>query len=143
MPNEHNEFDEEKMTTTTEATTPSRRPRPIRTTTTTLAPTTTSRIPAVVPSIDNGEGLHMIALNYPIRGYLKGISGADSSCYRQARRAGLKGTYRAFLSSRDQDVRSIVSRRSQEDYPILNINGDVLFNSWKEIFQYKGSSVDP
>lgn len=42
----------------------------------------------------------MAALNEPQSGNMKGISGADFACYRQARRAGLLGTFKAFLSSR-------------------------------------------
>merc|ERR1712002_1262670 len=53
------------------------------------------------------------------------------------------GTYRAFLSSRDQDLRSVVSRRAQKDYPILNRKGERIFNSWSAIFKYGGSAIDP
>lgn len=42
----------------------------------------------------------MAALNEPYTGDLQGIRGADFACYRQARRAGLLGTFRAFLSAR-------------------------------------------
>jgi len=40
------------------------------------------------------------ALNEPYVGDLQGIRGADFACYRQGRRAGLLGTFKAFLSSR-------------------------------------------
>lgn len=42
----------------------------------------------------------MAALNEPYSGDLQGIRGADFACYRQARRAGLLGTFKAFLSAR-------------------------------------------
>lgn len=42
----------------------------------------------------------MAALNDPYTGDLQGMRGADFNCYRQARRAGLLGTFRAFLSTR-------------------------------------------
>lgn len=42
----------------------------------------------------------MAALNEPYTGDLQGIRGADFACYRQARRAGLMGTFKAFLSAR-------------------------------------------
>lgn len=44
--------------------------------------------------------LRMAALNEPYSGDLQGIRGADFACYRQARRAGLLGTFKAFLSAR-------------------------------------------
>lgn len=62
----------------------------------------------------------MAALNEPFTGDMHGIRGADYACYRQARRAGLRGTFRAFLSSRVQNVDSIV-RLGDRDLPIVNI----------------------
>lgn len=44
--------------------------------------------------------LQMAALNEPYSGDLQGMRGADFQCYRQARRAGLLGTFRAFLTAR-------------------------------------------
>ncbi|XP_057319843.1 collagen alpha-1(IX) chain-like isoform X3 [Microplitis mediator] len=82
--------------------------------------------------------LRLAALNEPTTGDMHGLSGADFACYRQARRAGLKGTFRAFLSSRLQNLDSIV-RSSDRDLPIVNIKGDVLFNSWKEMFSGNGA----
>ena len=46
--------------------------------------------------------LHLIALNTPLNGNMKGIRGADLLCYQQARQAGYKTTFRAFVSSRVQ-----------------------------------------
>ena len=80
----------------------------------------------------------MAALNEPTTGDMHGVRGADFDCYRQAKRAGLKGTFRAFLSSRVQNVDSIV-QLSDRDLPIVNIKGDVLFNSWKDIFNGDGA----
>lgn len=62
----------------------------------------------------------MAALNEPSAGSMKGQRGVDYSCYRQARRAGLGGTFRAFLSSRVQDLDSIV-RYADKDLPVVNI----------------------
>lgn len=44
--------------------------------------------------------VRMAALNEPYTGDLQGIRGADFACYRQARRAGHQGTFKAFLSAR-------------------------------------------
>lgn len=62
----------------------------------------------------------MAALNEPFTGDMHGIRGADYACYRQAKRAGLRGTFRAFLSSRVQNVDSIV-RLGDRDLPIVNV----------------------
>lgn len=62
----------------------------------------------------------MAALNEPYSGDMKGQRGADYSCYRQARRAGLQGTFRAFVSSRVQNLNSIV-RFSDRELPVVNI----------------------
>lgn len=61
----------------------------------------------------------MAALNDPSDGDIQGISGADRACYRQARRSGLKGTFRAFLSSRLQNLDSVV-RNADRNLPIVN-----------------------
>ncbi|XP_070142153.1 collagen alpha-1(XVIII) chain isoform X6 [Drosophila kikkawai] len=81
--------------------------------------------------------LRVAALNEPSVGDLQGIRGADFACYRQGRRAGLLGTFKAFLSSRVQNLDSIV-RPADRDLPVVNTRGDVLFNSWKGIFNGQG-----
>ncbi|KAL7732414.1 hypothetical protein ACLKA6_004385 [Drosophila palustris] len=81
--------------------------------------------------------LRVAALNEPYVGDLQGIRGADFACYRQGRRAGLLGTFKAFLSSRVQNLDSIV-RPADRDLPVVNTRGDVLFNSWKGIFNGQG-----
>ncbi|XP_078489240.1 collagen XVIII homologue [Ciona intestinalis] len=112
------------------------------TTTTTTRRTTTT--PTPTPAISTSEkSLHMIALNFPLRGNTRGIVGADGRCFQQARRAGLKGTYRAFLSSRDQNVRSIVRREDRRNVPIVNIRGEQLFSSWEELFRTEGRMNNP
>lgn len=62
----------------------------------------------------------MAALNTALTGDMLGISGADYKCYRQAKQAGLSGTFRAFLSSRGQNLGSIV-RSADQGLPIVNI----------------------
>lgn len=46
--------------------------------------------------------LHLIALNTPMSGNMRGVRGADLACYQQARQAGFRTTFRAFLSSHVQ-----------------------------------------
>lgn len=52
---------------------------------------------------------------------MRGIRGADHECFSQAQAIGLKGTFRAFLSSRLQDLYSIVRRSDRERVPIVNL----------------------
>lgn len=65
--------------------------------------------------------LHLIALNAPQSGNMRGIRGADYLCFQQARAIGLKGTFRAFLSSKLQDLYTIVRRADRDNIPIVNL----------------------
>lgn len=62
-----------------------------------------------------------MALNTPLSGSMRGIRGADFQCFQQARQVGLAGTFRAFLSSRLQDLYSIVRRADRAAVPIVNL----------------------
>ncbi|XP_045116220.1 collagen alpha-1(XVIII) chain-like, partial [Portunus trituberculatus] len=81
--------------------------------------------------------LRLAALNQPYTGDMRGVTGVDYTCYREARRAGLSGTFRAFLTSRIQNLDSIV-RRDDANLPVVNIKGEVLFNTWRGIFSGDG-----
>ncbi|XP_035662015.1 collagen alpha-1(I) chain-like isoform X1 [Branchiostoma floridae] len=96
-----------------------------------------------------GKRLHLIALNEPMTGNMYGIRGADFKCFQQARQAGLRGTFRAFLSSKVQDLSSVVSRGDRDGIPIVNLKDEILFPSWNSIFEgeretneYKGGAFD-
>ena len=62
----------------------------------------------------------MAALNSPQTGDFNGVRGADYECYRQSRRANMRGTFRAFIASRVQNLDSIV-RYKDSKLPIVNI----------------------
>uniref|UniRef100_A0A3Q0SUG7 Collagenase NC10/endostatin domain-containing protein n=1 Tax=Amphilophus citrinellus TaxID=61819 RepID=A0A3Q0SUG7_AMPCI len=78
--------------------------------------------------------LHLIALNSPQTGSMRGIRGADFLCFTQAQAIGMKGTFRAFLSSKLQDLHSIVRKTDRHSLPIVNLKDEVLFDSWDAIF---------
>uniref|UniRef100_A0A8C2A6X4 Collagenase NC10/endostatin domain-containing protein n=1 Tax=Cyprinus carpio TaxID=7962 RepID=A0A8C2A6X4_CYPCA len=80
------------------------------------------------------QNLHLIALNSPQPGNMQGIKGVDHQCFLQAQAIGLKGTFRAFLSSRLQDLYSIVRQNNRELLPIVNLQDEELFSNWKSIF---------
>lgn len=86
-------------------------------------------------------GLHLIALNTPQTGNMRGIRGADFLCFQQARAVGLKGTFRAFLSSKLQDLYTIVRRSDRDNFHIVNLKDQVLFNSWESIFGDNASKI--
>lgn len=52
---------------------------------------------------------------------MRGIRGADFLCFTQAQAIGMKGTFRAFLSSRLQDLHSIVRKTDRERVPVVNL----------------------
>ena len=68
---------------------------------------------------------------------MQGIRGADFACHREARRAGLSTSFRAFLASRIQNLDGII-RLEDRNLPVVNTRGDVLFNTWNSIFNGQG-----
>uniref|UniRef100_A0A3Q2V197 Collagen, type XV, alpha 1b n=1 Tax=Haplochromis burtoni TaxID=8153 RepID=A0A3Q2V197_HAPBU len=97
----------------------------------------------IISSIRSSSALHLVALNAPLKGDMRGIRGADFQCYQQARAVGLTSTYRAFLSSHLQDLATIVRKADRNDMPVVNLRGQVLFNSWMSIFSGNGGVFDP
>uniref|UniRef100_A0A3B3DL01 Collagenase NC10/endostatin domain-containing protein n=1 Tax=Oryzias melastigma TaxID=30732 RepID=A0A3B3DL01_ORYME len=87
--------------------------------------------------------LHLVALNAPLKGDMRGIRGADFQCYQQARSMGHTSTYRAFLSSHLQDLATIVRKADRHDLPVVNLKGEVLFSSWMSIFSGNGGVFEP
>ena len=70
--------------------------------------------------------LHLVAANRASSGSMRGVGGADLACYRQSRQAGLRGTYRAFVASKLQDLSSIVHRSDDMKVPIVNLRVGVV-----------------
>lgn len=95
------------------------------------------------PHQDFRPVLHLVALNGPQPGGLRGIRGADLQCFQQARAAGLAGTFRAFLSSRLQDLHSIVRRADRANVPVVNLRDEELFPSWGALFSGSEAPLKP
>ncbi|XP_061432580.1 LOW QUALITY PROTEIN: collagen alpha-1(XV) chain-like [Lethenteron reissneri] len=89
------------------------------------------------------HALYMAALNTPVMGSMGGLRGADTQCFRQARSAGLTGTFRAFLASPNQDLNAIVDRDEAAQVPILNLKNELLFFNWNSLFTGDGASFNP
>ncbi|XP_046637403.1 collagen alpha-1(XV) chain-like isoform X3 [Daphnia pulicaria] len=120
-------------------------PLPTPTTTTTIPPPTTLKKSApsaaenMIPKIPRVPGLRLVALNEPLTGNMGGIQRVDYACYRQARQAGLRGTFRAFLASRVQKIDKIV-RPPYRGYPVINLRGEMLFRTWNDLFHGRSAS---
>lgn len=72
--------------------------------------------------------LHLIALNSPKTGDMQGIKGVDHQCFLQAQANGLKGTFRAFLSSRLQDLYTIVRKDDRDRLPVVNLKVSITLS---------------
>ena len=66
--------------------------------------------------------LHLIALNEPFSGSQGGIRGADFACFKESRRAGLRGTYRALLAGQNQDLDTIVHASHRSGVRVVNLS---------------------
>ncbi|XP_041121257.1 collagen alpha-1(XV) chain-like [Polyodon spathula] len=74
---------------------------------------------------------------------MSGVPGADLLCFRQAQEAGLQGTFRAFLSSSNQNLASLVKRSDSTAHPILNLMGQYLFPNWRSLFSDSTPPMTP
>uniref|UniRef100_A0A8C6Y4Y3 Collagenase NC10/endostatin domain-containing protein n=1 Tax=Naja naja TaxID=35670 RepID=A0A8C6Y4Y3_NAJNA len=83
--------------------------------------------------------LHLVALNFPLTGNMRGISGVDLQCHQQAQEANLQGTFRAFLSGDTQSLMSVV-KRTDRNLPLVNLKGQLLAKSWNSLFTKHGNS---
>ncbi|KAG7246149.1 hypothetical protein CRUP_016515, partial [Coryphaenoides rupestris] len=72
---------------------------------------------------------------------MQGIRGSDFLCFQQARAVGLTGTFRAFLSSKLQDLYSIVRKSDRESLPIVNLKDQEMFSSWDSVFGDNGGKM--
>merc|ERR1712071_1520 len=99
---------------------------------------TDSWAPPLPTDCQGTRHLIIASLKRALRGsQLKSISQADKYCFRTARGAAKSGTFRAFLSSNEEDLRSIVSR-TQQNLPICNANGTLVFRNFKELLNHSG-----
>ncbi|KAF7989748.1 hypothetical protein HCN44_008422 [Aphidius gifuensis] len=86
----------------------------------------------------NPKMLRIAALNDPTTGDMHGIKSADYACYRQARRNGFDGSFQALLSSRTHNIEDII-KQEDRNIPIVNLKGEILFNSWNEMINRNGA----
>ncbi|XP_061378201.1 collagen alpha-1(XV) chain-like isoform X2 [Danaus plexippus] len=120
-------------------------------TSTTFRPTYYSSTPSSPPSSDetteNNEDnyIRLVALNQAYAGNIlmannrTGRNAADQECYRQAYIHNFKSTFAAFLATRVEDLRFIVKRKRDRYVPVVNLYGQVLFDSWASMFNGSGA----
>lgn len=87
------------------------------------------------------QRLNLVALNQPHSGDLGGLDAADRLCYQQAKAMGLPTNYRAFVSSRRQQLLHLVAPAFRHTLPVTNLRGDVMFRSWSSIFSGDGAPI--
>lgn len=75
-----------------------------------------------------------MALNEAFSGSQGGLRGADFACFKESRRAGLRGTYRAMLTSLTQDLDMIVDARDRSTVPVVNLKDQLILPSFASIF---------
>ena len=66
----------------------------------------------------------------PVTIGFNGIAAADEYVTIWAHAAGLRGPWKAILSDSTQDARDLI----QDDLPIYNTAGELVANSWDEVF---------
>lgn len=59
--------------------------------------------------------------------------GADFECKRNAARANIKGSFRAFLASGFQNLNEIV-RYNANKYPIVNLRVSLVINKYNGVY---------
>lgn len=85
-------------------------------------------------------GIQVAALNQAWTGNLGGIDMADAHCQMQAAAAGVAGTWKAFLSATNRNVKDLVPPDLQS-LPVYNLKGEKLLDSWMNLNQSIPSSL--
>lgn len=78
-------------------------------------------------------------LNKADDGDLGGTSSADAECAKQAKAAGMSGTFKAFLSSSKRDVKDLITGTNATSVAVVNTKGQQLYSSWNAMFGSNGS----
>lgn len=91
------------------------------------------------PKSCTGKRIRLVGLDVPVTGMLHGVRGLDYRCFQAAKSHRMQGTFRGFLSATVQDIYTIVRRSERDSYPICNAKDELLFNSWREMFDEETS----
>nr|XP_026486886.1 collagen alpha-1(XVIII) chain-like isoform X2 [Vanessa tameamea] len=108
-------------------------------------PPATSTSPPLRDAPYTDNYIRLVALNEPYPGNMvtsinrTGRSAADQECYNQAKNSQQPSSFVAFLANKVEDLRSIVKRLRDRNVPVVNLYGDVLFDSWSNMFNGSGA----
>jgi len=80
--------------------------------------------------------IHLVALNEPHSGNMKGIDGADSMCKRQAAAAKFHkpGNFHALLYTSKRELETLVVE-SDHDSPLVNLRGQLIYKTYDELLE--------
>lgn len=78
--------------------------------------------------------VHLIALNEPYTGDMKGIHGADKKCQQQAAAAKFPHPrgFRALLQSTERNI-NVAVHPEDHDAPVVNLRGQLIYRSFSEL----------
>ena len=85
---------------------------------------------AVNGSLTTSDHATVFVSSLTYNGNLGGLSGADATCQSLANGAGLKGTYKAWMSD---STASPSTRFTQLPVPYVLVNGTVIANNWADL----------
>ncbi|XP_045483893.1 collagen alpha-1(XVIII) chain isoform X2 [Pieris rapae] len=106
-----------------------------------------STLPARTLSSDEKSFIRLVALNEPYRGNMltsmnrTGRNAVNQECYRQAFREFRANNFVAFLTNNVEDLKSLVKTSADRVVPIVNLHGEVLFESWLHLFNGSGAPL--
>ncbi|CAK1550595.1 unnamed protein product [Leptosia nina] len=97
---------------------------------------------------DKASYMRLIALNEPYPGNMltsanrTGRNAVNQECFKQAKkRFQGANNFVAFLTNKLEDLRSLVKTEADRQVPIVNLRGEVLFDSWLDLFNGSGAPV--
>lgn len=77
------------------------------------------------------SNLRLVTLNAPWSGNMHGIERINYQCQKEAMHQQINGIFRAFLSTTDMSLSSLVKNRKDT---IVNLYNKTLFESWDDVF---------
>ncbi|XP_052741712.1 collagen alpha-1(IX) chain isoform X2 [Bicyclus anynana] len=102
-----------------------------------------SKIQAPKPNYEHF--IRLVALNKPYPGNMRtsanrtGRNAANQECYRQGVKAFHTNNFVAFLANNVDDLKSVGKTGINNNLPVMNSRGELLFDSWASMFNGSGA----
>lgn len=61
----------------------------------------------------------------------------DLACQKEALKEGLRGTFVSLLSTSKRSINQLLQQQQHDSLPFVNIKGEVMSNSWRELLRKK------